>query len=252
MAINTEISRIQTAKINLKAAIEAKGVTVPSDALIDSYDDYVSAIPSGGNKMGQFIDVDPSATYSGDYNIMDYVKEAIVPEGITSIQKNTGFLQGFYYCRNLASVSLPSTLTYIGAKVFDSCGLLPSIIIPPLVTSIGSGAFRKCTSLTAVTFAAPSSVRAIDTSAFFGCSALTAITIPSTVTSIGQSAFNTCTALTSFTCEAITPPTLSGNIFVDDTNLAHIYVPNESVETYKVASVWSDYASIIEAIPTAE
>ena len=48
MSIASEISRLQTAKSDIKTAIEAKGVTVPSSATIDTYDDYVSQISGGG------------------------------------------------------------------------------------------------------------------------------------------------------------------------------------------------------------
>lgn len=49
MSVATEISRLQTAKSDIKTAIEAKGVTVPSSAKIDTYDDYITAIPSGAS-----------------------------------------------------------------------------------------------------------------------------------------------------------------------------------------------------------
>ncbi len=48
MAISDELTRIQTAKADIKASIEAKGVTVPSSALIDQYADYVDEIQTGG------------------------------------------------------------------------------------------------------------------------------------------------------------------------------------------------------------
>lgn len=50
MSIATEISRLQTAKADIKAAIEAKGVTVPSTAKLDVYDDYIAQI-SGGSSV---------------------------------------------------------------------------------------------------------------------------------------------------------------------------------------------------------
>lgn len=49
MSVATEISRLQTAKSDIKTAIEAKGVEVPSSAKIDTYDDYITAIPSGAS-----------------------------------------------------------------------------------------------------------------------------------------------------------------------------------------------------------
>lgn len=48
MSIATEISRLQAAKADIKAAIEAKGVTVPAAAKLDTYDDYVAQISGGG------------------------------------------------------------------------------------------------------------------------------------------------------------------------------------------------------------
>lgn len=50
MSIASEIQRLQTAKADIKTAIEAKGVTVPSSATIDTYDDYVSQITGGMSK----------------------------------------------------------------------------------------------------------------------------------------------------------------------------------------------------------
>lgn len=52
MSIATELTRIQTAKANLKTQIEAKGVSVPSTATIDTYATYVQAIPQGGGGGG--------------------------------------------------------------------------------------------------------------------------------------------------------------------------------------------------------
>ena len=48
MSIASEISRIQGAKADLRTSIQAKGVSVPADALIDAYPDYVDAISGGG------------------------------------------------------------------------------------------------------------------------------------------------------------------------------------------------------------
>ena len=45
MSIATEISRLQTAKANIKAAIESRGVSVPSSATLDTYANLISSIP---------------------------------------------------------------------------------------------------------------------------------------------------------------------------------------------------------------
>ena len=44
MTIASEISRLQTAKADIKTAIEAKWVTVPSSAKVDTYDGYIAQI----------------------------------------------------------------------------------------------------------------------------------------------------------------------------------------------------------------
>lgn len=48
MSITSEINRLQTAKADLKTAIENKGVTVPSNTKIDGYADLVDSIETGG------------------------------------------------------------------------------------------------------------------------------------------------------------------------------------------------------------
>ena len=144
--------------------------------------------------------------------------------------------------------TIPNSVTRIDTYAFQYSGLTGSFVIPNTVTSIGHSVFAFSTGLTSVTI--PNSVTEIGVSAFRGCSGLTSVTIPNSVTSIGTFAFTGCSALTSITVEATTPPTLGYGVF-DSTNDCPIYVPAESVETYKAASGWSYYASRIQAIPSA-
>lgn len=52
--IDTELTRLESAKLSLKDAIEAKGVEVPEEALLDSYATYVLTIPSSGSSEPDF------------------------------------------------------------------------------------------------------------------------------------------------------------------------------------------------------
>lgn len=47
MSVTSEITRLQNAKADLKTAIEAKGVTVPSSTKLDGYADLVESISGG-------------------------------------------------------------------------------------------------------------------------------------------------------------------------------------------------------------
>lgn len=48
MSIASEITRLQTAKADLKTAIEGKGVSVPASAKLDAYPALVDSIQQGG------------------------------------------------------------------------------------------------------------------------------------------------------------------------------------------------------------
>lgn len=49
--------------------------------------------------------------------------------------------------------------------------------------------------------------------------------------------------------EAVTPPHLDGELASEGQKPNHIYVPKDSVSSYKVASQWSYYADVIEEFP---
>ena len=164
-----------------------------------------------------------------------------IPNGVTGISDTT-----FARCTSLTSVTIPDSVTSIGRNAFGNCTSLTSVTIPDSVTSMDSQVFSDCTGLTSVNI--PTGVTSIGDEAFNSCSSLTSIVIPSGVTSIGRLAFGICSSLTNVTVNATVPPTLGDSVFFGDYNFT-IYVPAGSVETYKSASGWSDYASRIQAIP---
>ena len=160
-----------------------------------------------------------------------------------------GVLNSFALGCGATEYTIPNSVTTIEDYAFWGCETLTSITIPDSVTAIGESAFFDCDSLTSVNI--PDSVTAIGESAFLGCNRLTSVTIGNNVTSIGEFAFDSCSRLTSVYCKAITPPALALNYYGDceafDNNASDrkIYVPMESVEAYKSASGWSDYADDI-------
>ena len=119
-----------------------------------------------------------------------------------------------------------------------------SLVIPNGTEKVRSDGFNNYQTLVSVTI--PEGVVSIGKRAFQGCG-LTVLELPSTITSIGDYAFNNCSSLTSITCLSTVPPALEdyGHSF-DNTNDCPIYVPAESVDTYKAA--WTRYASRIQAM----
>lgn len=119
-----------------------------------------------------------------------------------------------------------------------------SLVIPNGTEKVRSHGFNGYQTLLSVTI--PEGLVSIGKQAFQGCG-LTVLELPSTITSIGDYAFNNCSSLTSITCLSTVPPALEdyGHSF-DNTNDCPIYVPEDSVDTYKTA--WPQYASRIQAI----
>ena len=72
---------------------------------------------------------------------------------------------------------------------------------------------------------------------------ITEVTIGSGVTSIGDGAFENCSDLSSVSIYTTTPPAIGSNAFNGNAVGRMIYVPSESLNTYKTA--WSSYADQI-------
>ena len=152
--------------------------------------------------------------------------------------------------KQLTELTIPSEITEVKSYAFYRCVSLTSVIIPDSVTSIGNHAFYGCSGLTSATIG--NGVTSIGEYAFYGCSGLTSATISNGVTSIGDSAFRGCSALAEIYCKPTTPPTLGGTaVFDNGPSKRKIYVPSASVEAYKTATNWSEYADQIVADPSS-
>ena len=175
-----------------------------------------------------------------------------IPNTVTEI---SGY--AFEYCSGLTSVTIPNSVTSIGEYAFEYCSGLTSVTISNNVTSIGNYAFYHCSGLTSPVYNAhlfafmpfsysgeytiPDGIEIISGSAFYSCSNLTSVTIPNSVTSIGNYAFQYCYGLTTITCKAVNPPALGDDVFYYVDTTIPLYVPDQSVSFYLAAEQWKEF-----------
>lgn len=84
-------------------------------------------------------------------------------------------------------------------------------------------------------------VTAISSGAFHDKVRMTSVEIPSSVASIGASAFSNCYSLTLITNNAVTPQTITSNVFANVNRSAKLVVPTSSVNNYSSAEVWGEF-----------
>lgn len=167
------------------------------------------------------------------------VKEYTIPENVGIIGCGV-----FNQCRELESITIPDSVVWIEEEAFCGCERLSSITIGNGVEGIGVSAFRL---LPIFTITIPDSVTWIGDKAFCECWQLRKVTIGSGVTLIGEGAFSFCEPGMEVYCKPTTPP--AGNSLMFEVwlySMPKIYVPSESVEAYKTAEYWCDYADNIE------
>ena len=226
MSIATDLTRLQTAKADLKTAIEGKGVTVPSATKIDGYADLVDAIQTGG----------------GGYTI-DELATKSQPSGAVTITVPTIAQNGLNYFTELTDVITTETTT-INRNSLTNCTSLKTVTCPKVTNIAGNDAFAWDTALETALF--PKLTTVAGTGLFNGCTSLEYVDFGEANT-IGANVFNNCRKLATLVLRKTGTITTLGNVSAFGNTPMRgynslngtIYVPSALIETYKTATNWS-------------
>ena len=208
------------------------------------------ALPEGVIKIG-----------SQAFLYCEELKYVNIPKSVEGIQDQAFAIEG----KNLEKVYITDVSAWFNiafgsgtsnpirntnAKLWLNGEELTEITIPSDISILRFAAFYGCDWLTDIVI--PDSISAIGGRAFQGCSSLINVTIGNNVATIAYNAFYGCSSLKSVYCKPTTPPTAhrgasSGAWVVFNNNAKGrlIYVPRASVDAYKAADGWSDYADSI-------
>ena len=158
----------------------------------------------------------------------------------------------FEDCESLESVILSENITslldyYDGWSYgfFENCKSLKTIVIPKSVTLIGDYTFEDCSSLTSIII--PNSVISIGDNAFSGCDNLRTVEIGNSIETLGNSAFEECTGIYSIKINAIVPPFIKDDTFMDVSRTAQIKVPCGAMAAYQGSTYWNEFTNYIES-----
>lgn len=187
------------------------------------------------------------------------VKDLEIPEGVTHISD-----YAFEGCSEFSSVTIPNSVTYIGFCAFKDCTGLSGVYISDMEAwcniSFSNSHFisYETTPLAYAhhlflngekvnELAIPQSIKTIKQFAFYGCTDLISVTLPSTINSIETYAFGGCTNIEKIMSDIETPFSIPSTSFDSNTYLqARLYVPEATIDKYKVTEGWKSFKDIKE------
>ena len=193
--------------------------------------------------------------YPGSYPQSEF----IMPDGVSSIDS-----YAFSANTTMRSLTLSKEVKDFDMYTFMECFALEEINVAEGNTSYKSddgvlltadGKRLVCYPLMryADEYAVPEGVTTVNPFAFMMTQAVGTLTLPSTLKSIGELAFYYSTSFRNVICKATVPPTFSSSLIDPTYGLfdnavyaqAILFVPDESVEAYKAAPGWREFAEIL-------
>lgn len=175
-------------------------------------------------------------------NIFQYCNNLIEADmgKVTSLPPST-----FYGASKLETVPNSDILTSVGQQCFSFNVALTDINLEK-VESIGPFAFAQCANLETIRL--PSIVN-LSANIFNNSHKISVVELGEACTTVTNSAFSSCKIDLTLIIRTTTPPTLTGTFMLGSGGaVISIRVPAESVDAYKAANNWKNYAPVISAI----
>lgn len=120
---------------------------------------------------------------------------------------------------SITSITMPEGLESIGGDAFLSCKNLTKVKVPNTVTSVGNGSFALCSKLESISYG-------------------------KNVNKIGKDIFTGLSSLKYVYSLNPTPPAV--DTWGTTTTSATLYVPANSIESYRKATVWKNFQRILD------
>jgi hypothetical protein len=179
------------------------------------------------------------------------IEKVVIPECINSLG-----ITAFQRCIALREIQLPDKLTSLPNHFLFACSSLEQIQLPASMTFISYECFRSCAALKSISI--PEGVTRLNNLAFRGCESLEKLYIPKNVVNIGEEIIGGYPSdpytggavpgatgidrLKSVFIDCVTPPTCHTNAFLRvDKSKVRLFVPAESVSTYKSIAAYADH-----------
>lgn len=205
--------------INSKAKIEP--ITITANGTYNAPDNV-----DGYNPVNVNINVEPPEPSDID---------TLIDGSITNIVSGVEVIKdyAFSYCRSLVSASFPNATGDLKSGTFSSCKLLKSVILPK-IQRCDFQVFMSDSLLQKVDFGSLTILpyRTSGNATFYGCTSLKTLIIRTS---------SVCTLMSS-------AHGIGGTLIGTSETEGFIYVPDELVEDYKVATNWSVYANKIKGL----
>ena len=200
------------------------------------------------------------------FSLCDNIEEVELPESYTALTSEC-----FYGCVTLKTINLDNITRFDHACMYECAALTDEVVFNENTTLIGDFAFRGA-GLHGIKVGP--NVETIDNYAFWACHNLKNIELSEGIQAIGMGAFgdtrfnSICfpstvvdvegyallqnSNLVALGCKAVNVPDMVNKLdLVSDYSATTLYVPEASIEAYKAAEIWKNFANVkpLEEMP---